>query len=214
MKGTCSIVDGVVDREGQCLFASVSRYLSSCLAFAAGAPFGSVIQADGEHRTRCERFALGVLAALDLRASAFHLELFDTGTELVFLEIGARVPGADVPYVIHDVYGVNLYQLWVDVLMGKPVRPMPRDGAASGAWLMIPRPQPLPRRVVHATPLVGKVPFLYREVVPKAGDLLEHCEGYATLQGGRFLFKGGTPREILEAVHTAQRDYRLTTVAA
>jgi hypothetical protein len=203
--------DGVVDRDGECLFLSTSRYLSSCLAFELGEPFGSVIQTDPTVRAECERFALRCLAALGLTGSAFHLEFFSTGRGFVFLEIGARVPGADVSYVIRDVCGVNLFRLWVDVLLGDPVRPVRPAFAESGGWLMVPRPKPLPQRVVSATSLLGKVPFLYRELVPRPGDVLAPADGYASLQGGRFLFRGGTPEQIVAAAHRARTEYRLTT---
>lgn len=204
--------DGVVDRHGKCLFVSISRYISNCLAFEHGEPLGSVIQTDEVVQAECQPFVLRCLSALKLRESAFHLEFFDTGRELVFLEIGARVPGADVPYVIRDVFGVNLYRLWVDVMLGKPVEPCPRTSSQSGGWLMIPRPQPLPQKVVDSASLMGEVPFLYRELVPRPGDVLEQTGGYATLQGGRFLFRGGTQDEIADAMNTALRKYTLTAV--
>jgi hypothetical protein len=207
--------DGVVDKDGECRFMVTSRYVGNCLAFEQGEPLGSVIQT-GETRVKeCHEFARGCLAALGLRQSAFHLEYFDAGTELVFLEIGARVPGADVPYVVCDVTGVNLFRLWMDVLLGNPLSPpleWPAGNGDSGGWLMIPRPRPLPRRVLSATPLTGRVPFLYRELVPGAGDVLVDRPGsYATLQGGRFLFRGGTDDEIWDAVMKARAAYRLST---
>lgn len=204
--------DGVVDRQGECLTLTISRYVADCLAFEDGEPFGSVIQTDPETCAESRRFVLRCLAALGLRASAFHLEFFATDRELVFLEIGARVPGADVSYVIRDVRGVNLFRLWADVLLGTPLRPDAPDPTASGGWLMMPRPEPLPQRVVSATPLLGTVPFVYRELVPRAGEVLDHAPGYASLQGGRFLFRGGTQDQVTEAMRRACSAYRLTAV--
>ncbi|WP_407286004.1 acetyl-CoA carboxylase biotin carboxylase subunit family protein [Streptomyces sp. BP-8] len=205
-------VDGVLDASGKPLFLCTSRYVSTCLDFELlGEPLGSVFQTDPAVRARCEDFALRCLTALGLRGSAFHLELFDTGEELVFLEVGARVPGADVPYVIHDVHGVNLFRLWVDVLLGRPVDPPVSDPEQSGGWLTIPGPRPLPQKVTAATPLLGEVPYLYRELVPEAGEFLVSRPGsYATLQGGRFLFRGGTQAQIEEAVRQVRARYRLT----
>ncbi|KUF18274.1 ATP-grasp domain-containing protein [Streptomyces silvensis] len=206
-------VDGVLDAEGEPLFLCTSRYLSTCLDFElVGEPLGSVLQTDPAVRGRCEDFAVRCLTALGLRSSAFHLELFDTGDELVFLEVGARVPGADVPYVIHDVHGVNLFRLWVDVLLGRPVHPPVPDPELSGGWLIVPGPEPLPQQVTAATSLLGRVPYLYRELVPRPGEVLVSRPGsYATLQGGRFLFRGGTQERIEQAVRQARARYRLTT---
>ncbi len=204
-------VDGVVDAGGRCVFSCVSRYIAPVLEFESGAPLGSVIQTDPDVVERCRAFALRVLAALDLRASAFHIELFESGGELVFLEIGARVPGADVSYVVNDVCGVNLFQLWVDVVLGHPVEPRLAPPGASGGWLTIPRPRPLPRRVLRADSLLGTVPHLYRELVPRPGHVLEDAPGYANLQGGRFLFRGGGQHAIEAAIRTAIARYTLTT---
>lgn len=203
-------VDGVVDGHGECLFMSTSRYVSNCLAFEHGEPLGSVIQTDPAVRSECERFALRCLSPLGLKGSAFHLEFFSTGREFIFLEIGARVPGADVSYVVRDVCDVNLFRLWVDVLLGNPVQPPRPTFAESGGWLMIPRPKPLPQKVISSTSLLGKVPFLYRELVPAPGEILKPAAGYATLQGGRFLFRGGTQEQITDAMHSARTKYRLT----
>jgi hypothetical protein len=211
IEGDLLHADGVVDRDGVCIFMSISRYISPCLEFESGAALGSVVQTEPRLLEKCRTFALRCLAALELRSSAFHLEFFSTGNEFVFLEIGARVPGADVSYVIHDVYGVNLFQLWVDVLLGHHIGPLKGSTAESGGWLTIPRPKPLPQKVLSATPLMGKVPFLYRELVPRAGDILEDVSGYANLQGGRFLFRGGTAGQIAEAIRSAQAQYTFTT---
>lgn len=204
--------DGVVDRNGECLFMCISRYLATCLAFELGEPFGSVIQTDPAVRSEGRRFALRCLSALGLTRSAFHLEFFRTGRGFVFLEIGARVPGADVSYVVRDVCGVNMFRLWVDVLLGDPGRPPAPASGQSGGWLMFPRPKPLPQRVVSSTSLLGKVPFLYRELVPGPGDVLAPAPGYASLQGGRFLFRGGSQEQITGAMHSARAKYRLTAV--
>ncbi|MDT0438361.1 MULTISPECIES: ATP-grasp domain-containing protein [Streptomyces] len=214
VQGDILHVDGVLDAEGKPSFICTSRYVSTCLDFELlGAPLGSVLQTDPEVRARCEEFALRCLSALGLRSSAFHLELFDTGSDLVFLEVGARVPGADVSYVINDVHDVNLFRLWVDVLLGRPVDlPVP-DMTLSGGWLIVQGPKPLPQKVTAATPLLDQVPYLYRELVPRPGEVLESRPGaYATLQGGRFLFRGGTQEEIEEALRQARAQYRLTTV--
>lgn len=228
--------DGVVDRDGNCLFMSISRYLSTCLAFENGEPFGSVIQTDPDVLSRCRKFASRCLALLDLRGSAFHLEFFDTSSgtghgtdassghgtdtdtdtdrDLVFLEIGARVPGADVSYVVHEVFGVNLFRLWTEVLLENRVRPHAVATAESGGWLMVPRPKPLPRTVVSSTSLLGTIPHLYRELVPEPGSLLEQSPGYATLQGGRFLFRGGDQHQILDDMADTLAKYSMTTIPA
>ncbi|MGW2842051.1 ATP-grasp domain-containing protein [Streptomyces sp. NPDC001493] len=216
VQGEILHVDGVLDPDGKPVFVCTSRYTSSCLDFEVqGEPLGSVLQTDPVVRERCEDFAVRCLGALGLRSSAFHLELFDTGDELVFLEVGARVPGADVSYVIHDVHGVNLFRLWIDVLLGRAVEIPVVDPEESGGWLIVPGPRPLPQKIIRADSLLGEVPYVYRELVPRPGEVLVSRPGsYATLQGGRFLFRGGTQEQIEEAVRRARAQYRLASEPA
>jgi hypothetical protein len=107
---------------------------------------------------------------------------------------------------------VNLFRLWVDVLLGRPVELPAPVTESSGGWLIVPGPRPLPQKVTASTPLVGEVPYVYRELVPGAGEVLVSRPGsYAMIQGGRFLFRGGTQEQIEAAVRQARAQYRLTT---
>ncbi|PWV38303.1 carboxylate--amine ligase [Achromobacter xylosoxidans] len=209
-------VDGVIDQAGDCPFICVSRYISSCLGFETGGqPLGSVIQRDTPLARDCKAFALACLDALELRGSAFHLELFHRDGELVFLEVGARVPGADVPYTIHRAYGVNLFQLWVEVMLGHPGRPRPVTAAKTAGWITFPRPRPLPRRVVSANSLVGVVPGLYRELIPAPEQYLKDTGGgYTHMQGGRFLVEGEDESQVLAALDAIKQRYVLKTLPA
>lgn len=205
-------VDGVLDQAGNCLFLCVSRYISSCLNFEAGVPLGSVIETDTPLARACRTFALACLRALALRGSAFHLELFNRDGELIFLEVGARVPGADVPYTVHRAFGINLFRLWVDAALDLPVALPVISPPRSAGWVTIPRPTPLPRRVVSAGSLLGRIPGLYRELIPAPGDLLTDTGGgYTHLQGGRFLIEGASEREVLASIREVVARYELVT---
>lgn len=208
-------VDGVMDLAGGCPFISVSRYISSCLGFeTSGQPLGSIIQRDSPLARSCKAFALACLQALALRGSAFHLELFHRAGELVFLEVGARVPGADVPYTIHRAFGVNLFQLWIQVVLGESARP-PAQASKVAGWITFPRPRPLPRKVVSANSLIGVVPGLYRELIPAVDQFLKDTGGgYTHMQGGRFLVEGDDETQVLAAINAIQERYVLKTLPA
>jgi len=209
-------VDGVIDLAGDCPFICASRYISSCLGFETGGqPLGSVTQRDTPLAEQCKAYALACLRALQLRGSAFHLELFHRDGELVFLEVGARVPGADVPYTIHRAYGVNLFQLWIDVMLGQPARPSLPAAARSAGWITFPRPRPLPRRVVSVNSLIGAVPGLYRELIPAPEQLLKDTGGgYTHMQGGRFLVEGEDEAQVMAALDAIKQRYVLKTLPA
>ncbi|MFT3803417.1 MAG: ATP-grasp domain-containing protein [Burkholderiaceae bacterium] len=202
--------DGVIDAQGQLVFLSVARYISTCLDFESGTPLGSILQTDPDLLARVRTFAERCLLALGLRSSAFHLEFFETAGEFTFLEIGARVPGADVSYVVQEVRGYNLFRGWVEAMLERPQSQAMRKPTSSGGWLMVPRPRPLPCRVIAATSMRRTVPSVYRELIPAPGDWLEDSEGYANLQGGRFLFRAATPQAVEDAMRNVLEGYQLT----
>ena len=71
------------------------------------------------------------------------------------------------------------------MILERPRRAIQPFSHASGGWLIFPRPKPLPCRVLASCSLIGRVPGLYRELVPPVGEVLEDSQGYANLQSGR-----------------------------
>lgn len=209
MHGQTYHIDGFADVDGSVPFQVVSRYINSCLDFAKAQPLGSVIVQASPLRKRIEAFSRQILRALNLRCTAFHLEIFvEPDESLVFLEIGARVGGSEVPHLINKVFGVNLYEHWLRRLAGDQV-PLPAiDDDPSGGWLVIPKPAQLPCRVVKAQSLREALPNLWRELLPQPGEILEAGGSYDALHSGRFIFVGGsevaTERDIRHTTQTYQ----------
>lgn len=138
-----------VRRRGRRIpFMAVSRYINDCLAFEAGRqPLGSVVVQDSPLRTRVHEFARRCVSGLGMTNMPFHLELFVTPDgDLVFLEIAGRIGGAEVPYLLDKVFGVNLFELWLDALCEGGARVPRQTGDPSGGWLIIPKPAGLPPR--------------------------------------------------------------------
>ncbi|MHA4774174.1 ATP-grasp domain-containing protein [Streptomyces sp. MSC1_001] len=184
--GTVHHVDGFADEDGTIVFQVVSRYLNDCLSFEGGAPLGSVVVQRGRLRERIEEFTQSCVSALGMRGMPFHMELFVTGTEeLVFLEVAGRIGGAEVPYVIHKLFGVNLFEMWLKSLVGEPLPPTPKNGDPSGGWVIIPKPRVLPAEVVSSVPMSSMVDSVWRELVPQPGDVIDGSGGYDSLQSGR-----------------------------
>ena len=213
--GTLFHVDGLLDREGRVLFMAPSRYLNPCLDFTLGAPLGAVMVApDTALHAALNDFSTRCLTALGLRACPFHLELFQTPSgELVFLEVGARVGGADVPSMIHRNTGVNLFAEWLKLIMGRAPQLPPQANNSVGGWLMFPRPPGLPLRVTAVTSLLGQLPSLYLELLPAVGQVIEHEEGYASLQAGRFLFSAASAEQVERDMRQAMATFSIATTA-
>lgn len=213
MHGQTYHIDGFADVDGSVPFQVVSRYINSCLDFTKAQPLGSVIVQASPLRTRIEAFSQQIMRALNLRCTAFHLEIFVEADEsLVFLEVGARVGGSEVPHLINKVFGVNLYEHWLRRLAGDQV-PLPaNDDDPSGGWLVIPKPAQLPCRVVHAQTLRGTVPNLWRELLPEPGQILEAGGSYDALHSGRFIFVGGSESATESNIHHATQTFQFQAV--
>ena len=212
ISGTLMHIDGLADEGGKVTLVVPSRYVNTCLDFTAGAPLGAIMLEPGTalHARVCD-FAARCVRAIGLRACPFHLELFHTDRdELVFLEVGARVGGADVPSVIHRATGINLFAEWVNMTLGKPAT-LHAPVRSIGAWLMFPRPGDLPRRVHSVTRFDGRLQTLYRQLVPDRGQLIEHEDGYCSLQSGRFLFDSDSFEEVTRDVEHVLQTFRIET---
>ncbi|KAB0686476.1 ATP-grasp domain-containing protein [Burkholderia territorii] len=207
-------VDGFVDAQGSVPFQAVSRYINSCLDFAESQPLGSVLVQHSALRERIERFSAACIAALDLTLTPFHLELFvRPDGELVFLEVGARVGGSEVPHLINKVFGVNLYEHWLRGLGGTPIEAPVKRGDPSGGWLVIPKPRALPCRVLHASPMRSRVSSIWRELIPAAGDVLEPGGSYDALHSGRFIFTGRAEADIEADIRAVIDTFEFDAVA-
>ncbi len=105
-------VDGVFDgvRLGPW---RASRYLGTPLDFRRGRWAGSVEIDDGPVQDAVGRYTAALLPALTSGPTVFHLELFirpgpDGAPRCTFVEIGARVGGAEVPFLWREVHGYDL----------------------------------------------------------------------------------------------------------
>ncbi|NEB00234.1 ATP-grasp domain-containing protein [Streptomyces sp. SID13726] len=120
--------DGLV-QDGRVLALTGSEYLGTCLGYAQGVPLGSFqIRLTDAAREWVAR----ALDAVEIREGSFHLEAIrDSGGELVFLEVGNRVGGADVAATFELRTGVHLPSWELRVLLGERVAGLlPERGSA------------------------------------------------------------------------------------
>ncbi|MFI5782000.1 acetyl-CoA carboxylase biotin carboxylase subunit family protein [Nocardia sp. NPDC051570] len=118
--------DGLV-QGGRILVLSASEYVGTCLKYAQGLPMGS-FQIEFSEQTRA--WVSRALAAVRIEDGSFHLEAIVHEGELVFLEVGNRVGGADVVATVELATGVHLPSYELRVLLGEPVaRALPEPPA-------------------------------------------------------------------------------------
>jgi biotin carboxylase len=198
-------VDGLLD-AGRPLFITPSRYLNTCYEFSRGAPLGSVVQT-GERANQAVDHTLRCLAALHVDDGAFHLELIESATGFVFLEVGARVGGGEIPFVTRDVYGVDLIGDWIRLELGE--RAALTTSAAGpikehAGFLMI--PEPVGSRLRARNTLAGTIPALYEEVLPPIGAIFDGNGGYDKILG-RFRYRGRSAGEVENAIRETLARY-------
>lgn len=101
-------VDGWWDGY-ELVVATVSRYSNTCAEFDENSPLGSVELNHGDEEQRIlDRVKVLVSAFSPKEDLVFHLELFEDGEELVFLEIAARVGGAEIPFMWREIRNIDL----------------------------------------------------------------------------------------------------------
>ncbi|PYC83183.1 biotin carboxylase [Streptomyces tateyamensis] len=182
-----------------------SRYVNSCREFGAGVFLGSVELDDPELLSAVEEFTAQVGAALGAgQPWVFHLEAFagvdgNGAPRLTFLEAGARVGGAEIPFVWREVHGVDLMAAAVDIQLGRtPTAPRIPAGRTAG-WLLLPLPVPPPCTVLEAAaaPAGGLGP--YAGHLPPPGTAIPAVGGYEHV-AGRFRFRGESSHEVEAAI--------------
>ncbi|MFD7872990.1 acetyl-CoA carboxylase biotin carboxylase subunit family protein [Streptomyces sp. NPDC059766] len=213
IEGAIFHVDGFADAESGVPFMAVSRYVNDCLAFESGGqPLGSVVVQDSPLRTRVHEFSRRCVAGLGMTSMPFHLELFVTpDDDLVFLEIAGRIGGAEVPYLTDRLFGVNLFELWLDALCEGGATVPPQTGDPSGGWLIIPKPASLPAEVVSVTSMRDRFASVWRELVPTPGEVMEPGGSYDAVHSGRFILTGDESA-VEEDIRRIIADFRIETV--
>ncbi|SOE08964.1 hypothetical protein SAMN06272775_0041 [Streptomyces sp. 2323.1] len=122
--------DGLV-QGGEVLILSASEYVGTCLQYAQGLPMGS-FQIGFSQETRA--WVSRALAAVRIEDGSFHLEAIVHEGELVFLEVGNRVGGADVVATVELATGVHLPSYELRVLLGEPIAGKLPEPPADRRW--------------------------------------------------------------------------------
>jgi len=122
--------DGLV-ADGAILALTASRYVGTCLDYANGQPLGSFhMPVSPAARAWTE----AALAAVSIRNGSFHLEAIEHEGELVFLEVGNRVGGADVVATFELATGIHMPSHELRILLGESALAPDRNLASSGLW--------------------------------------------------------------------------------
>ncbi|OLB74066.1 MAG: biotin carboxylase [Actinobacteria bacterium 13_2_20CM_2_71_6] len=192
-----------------------SRYVNTCLGFRYGDVLGSVEEDNPRLVLAIGAFSTRVMAALSDGPSVFHLEVFvdrETG-DCAFLEVGARVGGAEIPFLWREIHGYDLMEAGFRLALGQLPRPWPPSLGAPGGevagWLLVPAPAARPCRIAEATSMLGRTPGPYAEALLRPGEILPAADAYYEHVGGRFRFRGRSSADVQAAIAATARDFRV-----
>ncbi|MFC9680511.1 acetyl-CoA carboxylase biotin carboxylase subunit family protein [Streptomyces sp. NPDC056948] len=210
-------VDGVFTGT-ELLHWTASRYVNTCLGFRTGNFLGSVEEDDATVLAAIGAHAVRVLAALTGQATVFHLEVFvDTVSgrpHVSFLEVGARVGGAEIAFVWREVHGYDLMNAAFQLQLERPLPSgAPRRDREFGGYLLIPAPAARPCRITEVTPMSGRAPGPYAEALLGVGEVLPLADAYYEHVGGRFRFRGRDSEEVESALRATATGFRVSAVA-
>ncbi|MFD4543749.1 acetyl-CoA carboxylase biotin carboxylase subunit family protein [Streptomyces bauhiniae] len=209
-------VDGVFTGD-EIRHVRASRYLNTCLGFRSGDFLGSVEEDDEAVNQAIREAAADYLRALSDEPVVFHLELFVDSASGVprcsFLEVGARVGGAEIPFLWREVHGYDLMDAAFQLQLQRPIPPgEPGTSGEFCGFLIVPAPAARPCRITEVTPMTGQVAGLYAEALLEVGEVLPLADAYYEHVGGRFRFRGADSAGVEAAVIAAATGFRVTGV--
>ena len=199
--GTVFHVDGLMSRD-QLVYAVPFRYTRPPVEFFQGQPLGAISLPEGPLCQRLIAFSERVARALHICNTHFHLELIIDESlpeqEPTFLEIGARVGGADIPRAVELITGVDAVKQQLRLEMGLEALPFrPVVSAHVAAYYLVPFPSNLPRVVTFNGKLTQLAfPTLVDQHRREVGEILDGTGGYLKIPA-RFVF-AGTPAQVLQ----------------
>ncbi|SDN52882.1 acetyl-CoA carboxylase biotin carboxylase subunit family protein [Geodermatophilus sp. DSM 45219] len=208
-------VDGIFAGD-RLLVWRASRYINSCLDFRGGAALGSVEEDDPIVLSAIQEATTDYLRALTRDPTAFHLEMFvDRHAPAVscsFLEVGARVGGAEIPFIWRELHGYDLMASALRIQLGLPPAPPPQRTVPNevGGWLLAPAPAARPCVITEATSMLGSSPGPYAESLLAPGEILPAADAYYEHVGGRFRFRGSNSAAVERAIVATASSFRVS----
>jgi biotin carboxylase len=183
------------------------------LAFNSGEPVGEVVVDDPARVDVVRDFLRALIPRLAARAWIFHIEFFlddraDPGYP-IFLEVGCRPGGGEIPFSWREVYDVDLLRLEFGLQCGlRPRRPRMRNRDRIAGSLLVPLPVKPPMMITDSTSMLGAA-GPYAEVLPATGATVTARAGYE-LVGGRFRFSGSSTEQVTRKILRTAQTYQVT----
>ncbi|WP_186648291.1 ATP-grasp domain-containing protein [Fluviispira vulneris] len=197
-------VDGYI-QEGEVKFAKVSKYIGTCLSFQEGNSLASYTLEDNKEANKIIAFARSCLKHLKAKNNIFHLELF-FADEPIFLEVGMRIGGGEIPWVMRDVFKVNLFDIWMQIILKKEniVSEFDSQNAVAG-FLMIPLPKD--KKLLEVQFNGDGIQEIYSSKIMSTDNI--HCySGENEKMLASFRYKSNNLESLIAAIQKTSENFR------
>lgn len=140
IEGNLYHCDGLVKNKKIVIFLSC-LYNTPCMNFTKGVPLGSfIVDEKNPLHSHLFQFTQHTLQLLNIPDGAYHLEVFvNKKQEIIFLEVGARTPGALLIPTYEKMFDVNLEEQHYRIKMGLPYIDRLPPPKIYCAWMMFPQ---------------------------------------------------------------------------
>jgi len=129
-------------QDGEIKKVFVAKYNTPCADFSKGKPMGSIILIESHPLyKKLVDYNSKVLATIGMPNNVVtHMEFFQNKKgEFIFLEIAARAPGAEAPFVYKKMTGKNVEEILVRLQMGLNVDLDFKEPKVYAAFMRFPR---------------------------------------------------------------------------
>jgi len=137
--GTLYHFDAIINNK-KVMTSFVSEYSVPNIEFLHGHCLATIpLRDDDPLVKKIKHFSQQILACLGLIDGSLHLELFHSTTgKLIFLEVGARVPGSGIALNYAQMYEVDMYNISLQQTLSMPVNYQKKKPIIYSFVLLIP----------------------------------------------------------------------------
>lgn len=203
-------VDGFV-RNGQTVFAAVSRYFEPLLAMMGGFLGSHTVPLDTPTARSLKELHDTAVACLGLRDGVTHLEAFSTPDGLLVGEIACRPGGGGIPAMLQDRHGMDTFDFFLRTELGEDVGFEAVGAREETAWVQLPiRPGRIKR--ISGPDDFADIPEVARVMMHLGpGDIVAGKQ-YSTTSAGVLLLHFQRPEDLPELLARVGRRYEIEIV--
>jgi biotin carboxylase len=196
-----SVVNGLV-RDGKIVHLSFVRYSQPVMSGDV-TPERTCVAIDPSDESLYERaqvFSDGVVDALCLENTVFHMECFERGDELIFSEVASRAPGCGMTPLTKAKFGLEFAKEGLLASLGLPSDGNWKTSPSQMATLDFPGAPGVIIRVPTTAELLRQAGVVDGSMAVRPGDMMRDMRTHSSWQVGTAVVEGADQEQLLERV--------------